>query len=277
MLGLRMLANVHMSNHVDPCLSVSTACWEVLQFLLNVPKAGEESITDFLVWRMRALDQRFRCVRVVQSTRMREHYVTGADLELDVWLVGTNFAISLAVQSKKLGGSTDRYVSKFSYGSPRNQQIRTLIDFATRERKVPVYFLYSAEHEDTEVDCIGPLGVPSGVFVAPAGEIWKVATGVHGRQVSRGKVLSVAMTLSRLFCPGAREEIAETLGRVLARLSAGELPLSSIELPVHVESLLEAGPTGAGSSLPVIESGAFPEGGVPRFLAVYDFREYRSR
>ena len=71
----------------DLCVANKAVGVEVRDFILNVPDAKEESITDYLVWKWRALDTRFNYVNVKTFTRQEENAKTGADFELELWLV----------------------------------------------------------------------------------------------------------------------------------------------------------------------------------------------
>lgn len=57
---------------------------EVGDFLLNLPNAGEEWITDYLVWKWREMDTRFKTFDARTFSRFEESNTTGADFALDL-------------------------------------------------------------------------------------------------------------------------------------------------------------------------------------------------
>lgn len=65
-------------NHCDLHKSVTS---EVKEFILNVDGVGEESITDFLLWKWALIDNKFKSINVSSFTRKQESDVSGADLK----------------------------------------------------------------------------------------------------------------------------------------------------------------------------------------------------
>lgn len=76
-------------NILDLCEANKALGIEVREFILNVPDAKEESITDYLVWKWRSLDKKFNYINVKTFNRHEENAKTGADFELELWLVGS--------------------------------------------------------------------------------------------------------------------------------------------------------------------------------------------
>ncbi|MDF8327515.1 hypothetical protein P5G63_03015 [Aeromonas salmonicida] len=72
-------------NHCDLHKCITN---EVKEFILNVDNVGEESITDFLLWKWALIDKKFKSIKVSSFTRHQESKVSGADFEMEVWLVG---------------------------------------------------------------------------------------------------------------------------------------------------------------------------------------------
>lgn len=102
---------------------------EVGEFIANVGDVKEESITDYLVWRWRKLDNRFKCIKNVSSfTRHQENTEAGADFEMELWLVGRKKIYATVVfQAKKLIKDTDRYLWKLRYPGNSNEQLEKLV------------------------------------------------------------------------------------------------------------------------------------------------------
>lgn len=92
------------------CKTNKAISLDVREFMGNVSDVKEESITDYLVWKWRKLDPNFKYLKVSTYTRHEENSTTGADFELELWLVGRRFHFSLIFQAKKLVKPYDSYV-----------------------------------------------------------------------------------------------------------------------------------------------------------------------
>ncbi len=61
-------------------LQIKQRClFRIKNFMLNVSDVKEESITDYLVWKWRELDARFKYINITTFTRHMESTTTGAD------------------------------------------------------------------------------------------------------------------------------------------------------------------------------------------------------
>jgi len=69
----------------------------------------EESITDFLLWKWRELDKRFKFINITTFTRSDEGSRTGADFELELWLVGRSFQRDVTMLSPLLDRTRASY------------------------------------------------------------------------------------------------------------------------------------------------------------------------
>jgi hypothetical protein len=77
------------------CNANRAVALEVKNFIENVGDIKEETITDFLVWKWRELDKRFNYLRVTPFDHHQESAKTGADFDLELWLVGRTHHVSL--------------------------------------------------------------------------------------------------------------------------------------------------------------------------------------
>src|SRR4051794_6336015 len=59
----------------------------VAHFLSKVRSAREESVTEYLLWQWSEIDDRFEYLLATQHSTHKEK-VSGADFELELWLVG---------------------------------------------------------------------------------------------------------------------------------------------------------------------------------------------
>jgi len=74
----------------------------ICEFINYVPDVGEESITDYLVWQWRKLDSRFNYLSVAKFTKEVENKTTGADFELELWIISKRFPLPFVIQAKKI-------------------------------------------------------------------------------------------------------------------------------------------------------------------------------
>ncbi len=102
-------------NSSDLCKNNKAIGLEVKTFMENVKDVKEESITDYLMWKWRELDRRFNYIRTSTFTRQEESDTTGADFELELWIVGRIKSLPLLFQAKKFLKPHDRYKLKLNY------------------------------------------------------------------------------------------------------------------------------------------------------------------
>ncbi len=86
---------------MDLCQSNKAISKEVKNFILNVGDIKEESITDYLVWKWKEIDNKFNVINVSTFTRNEENKVSGADFEMEIWVVGKTKKYPLVIQAKK--------------------------------------------------------------------------------------------------------------------------------------------------------------------------------
>lgn len=173
---------------------------EVHDFLINVPDAKEESITDYLVWKWREVDARFKYLNISTFTRHEENSTTGADFELELWLVGRRFHYPLVFQAKKFVKSHDSYVTKLNYPDGTQAQLTTLLSYAKAKKRLPFYVIYSIPDSKTLMMCGNRNNSNAGIFMADAITVKTFADGVHGKRISKNKLLGASNPFHCLFC-----------------------------------------------------------------------------
>ncbi|RGP86425.1 hypothetical protein BC355_13395 [Vibrio cholerae] len=156
---------------------------------MNVDGVGEESITDFLLWKWASIDKRFRSINVSSFTRQEESKVSGADFEMEVWLVGKGLVYPLVFQAKKFVKQYDAYVNKLNYPKNTKNQMNTLLGYASSNKRIPFYAFYSIPDNKTKAMCRRNDVFDCGVFMAHAKVIEQFADGKHGRKVSKNDLL----------------------------------------------------------------------------------------
>ena len=178
---------------------------EVRKFIEHVGDAKEESITDYLVWKWREIDKRFNYLRVIPFNHDEESSTTGADFDLELWLVGRSFQISLAVQAKKFIKRSDSYVKRLRYPNGSKAQMDKLLAYAKSRGSSPFYFIYTRPEATTIPMCNGrsghtPLVEDGAIFMADAHVMEEYADGKHGKRVSRDQLLRATNPFHCMFC-----------------------------------------------------------------------------
>lgn len=210
---------------------------EVKNFMLNVSDVKEESITDYLVWKWRELDTRFQYINVSTFTRQEESTTTGADFELELWLVGRKFHFPLVFQAKKFFKPYDSYVTKLNYPAGTQGQLKTLLSYAKTQKKLPFYVFYSIPDSNTKIMC--PKGDVSdtAIFMADAHKIKAFADCKYGKRVSKNKLLKATNPFHCMFCcPLTRS--GDYFTRYFSTLTEGAEARDNEKLPDYVSMLL---------------------------------------
>ncbi|MGP9795935.1 DUF6615 family protein [Halomonas sp. 86] len=251
--------------HMDICKANIALGQEVHDFMVNVPNVNEESVTDFLIWRWRQLDSRFKYLSAKTFTKHQEHHLTGADFELELWLVGRKKAIPLLFQAKKFIKSFDSYVRKFNYPSNSQSQLATLQNYAASRSMLPFYAIYSPNAGGAKALCGGRRLQPdSGVFMLPASDAKAFGDAKFGKRLGLQTILNKSNPFHCIFCCPLRRR-----GQYFSRYFGTELDgvvRDSEELPPYVQTLLHSENSSGRESWP-------EECSRIKAIGVYDLRE----
>lgn len=196
---------------MSPCASIRQVSVELDQFIANVKDVKEESITDYLVWRWREADRRFNFLNVETFTREEENKKTGADFELELWLVNRTFNIKLLFQAKKAFRQNDAYRTKLNYPNKTQAQLKKLIAYAHAKGSRPFYIFYTAATPSAGSMCGQHSGNDATLFIASASRVKELADGIHGSAISKSDILRLCTPFHcMLCCPlvGRREYFA---------------------------------------------------------------------
>ena len=257
-------------NSPDLCIANKAVGVEVRDFIINVPDTKEESITDYLVWKWRTLDARFNYLNVKTFTRQEENAKTGADFELELWLVGRSQCIPLLFQAKKFTRPFAGYVGKLNYPGNSQAQLQKLLSYAAAQRLLPFYSIYTHVAASRPL-CGGRSDLDTGVYMIDAHEIKKVADGAQGRKVSLATLLRLSNPFHCMFCcPMSRDGsyfqnyFRSTAGKEVARRPE--------ELPAYAQRLLYSRDE-RGDKKSVDEAALSEELPPVRVVGVYDVRD----
>jgi len=228
---------------------------EVKSFILNVSDVKEESITDYLIWKWREIDKRFNYLSMTPFNRRQESTTTGADFDLELWLVGRWEHVSLAIQAKKFIKPYNSYVNKLNYPHGTKQQMNKLLKYSAANNKLPFYFIYTVADLSNTVD--------GAVFMADARVMKEFADGKKGKKISRDDIIRDSNPFHCMFCPHEKK------GFYFPSSNTDTSPEDNNTLPQYVKYLLEA-PRDQPSSLLNRE---LPDKRPFRAIGVYDMRD----
>lgn len=210
---------------------------EARDFLINVPDAKEESVTDYLVWKWRELDSRFKYINISTFTRHEENTVTGADFELELWLVGRRFHFPLVFQAKKFVKPHDSYVGKLNYPDGTQGQLGKLLTYAKARKRLPFYAFYSVPDEKTKTMCRNRDHQNTGIFMADAITIKAFADGAHGKKISKNRILSATNPFHCMFCCPLGES-GSYFKKYFSSVADIAEPIENEKLPNYINLLL---------------------------------------
>lgn len=225
-----------MANLMDIFNSSKALDHAVHDFIRHVPDVKEESITDYLLWQWRTIDSRLKYISIRSYTRIEESRRTGADLDLELWLIGSTTHIALAVQAKKFIKSHDCYVRKLRYPRNTKQQLNMLLSYASSQERHPVYLIYAISDPATTTLCPSDC-MNSAVFIADAKIMGEFADGKRGKRVSKNKLLAESIPFHCLFCCPGQSQM-ECFQNFFADCTSNNGDRPNGELPEYVQLLL---------------------------------------
>ena len=274
MASAEIVRSASKKDCMNICDATKSLSLEVKKFLENVKDVKEESITDYLVWKWKELDKRFNYISTRTFNHDEESSISGADFDLELWLVGRTHHVSLAVQAKKFIKPHDSYIRKLNYPDGTKQQMITLLAYAAANKKLPVYFIYSVPAAQTTTMCGRVNTIDGGVFMADAKVMEEFADAKRGKRASRDSILDASIPFHCMFCCPLSQNGRDPTSYFISYFSQGTVAnaeTSNDGLPGYVKDLLR-GP----DDVPVLdmERGKLLRDGWAAFntVAVYDLR-----
>lgn len=255
---------------IDICKANKKVSLEVKNFILNVSNVKEESITDYLVWKWKELDKRFNYIKVSTFTRQEENSKSGADFELELWLIGREFHFSLVFQAKMLKENDD-CVAKLKYPKGTKKQLKTLLSYAKTENKLPFYIFYGIPELETQVMCRNDDISDTAIFMADAYKIQEFIDGKYGSKISKNKLLEITHPFHCMFCC---QLIQFGYFNYFRNASEHIITQENSKLPDYVNILLNRKKLSEHEMLLLIEKYRLR---VLRTVGVYDMRGFEGR
>lgn len=183
---------------MDKCDSSRALSQDVRDFISHVRSIKEESITDFLVWKWKILDSRFNFIRSRAFTHEEESTFSGADFNLELWLVGSRRHIKLSVQAKKFVKEYGSYVRALRYPGNTKGQMNTLLSYSKTNGHIPAYLIYSIPDSSSAPNCSCTSSCGA-IFLADAYEMERIADERKGQRVSREFIISKCIPFIACF------------------------------------------------------------------------------
>lgn len=188
---------MHIKKYLDLCTANKSLGEEVQDFMHHVSGVKEESITDYLVWKWRHVDPRFKYINVTTFTRHEESEVTGADFQLELWIIGQSKCLPLLFQAKKFLKAHDAYVRKLNYPNNTRNQLKKLMDYSHNNSILPFYMIYTTQDERHN----------TGLHMIAGQTIEEFAERRHGSQLALKSLLAKSNPFHCMFCcPLSRTE-----------------------------------------------------------------------
>lgn len=255
--------------HQTLCEANKVVGIEVRDFIANVPDVKEESITDYLVWKWRQLDARFKYINTKTFTRQEESSTTGADFELELWIVGRSGCVPLLFQAKKFIKPYDAYVSKLNYPKNTQAQLTKLISYAASRSLIPFYAIYTGSNSYRPL-CGGRVDDETGVYMMDAERVKSIASGSLGRKVSLKELIALSNPFHCMFCCplGIDKSYISTYFESQAKNQSAR---SLDELPGYAKNILNTQVSGNENEAPFVNE-ADEELPPARCIGVYDLR-----
>jgi hypothetical protein len=236
---------------------------EVKAFMRNVSHVKEESITDFLMWRWAEADPRFLYMRARSHSRYEESTKTGADFEMEIWIVSDTGSLPLLFQAKKLTKPFAGYWRKLAYPKSTKQQLSMLLDYSKQVGRLPFYVFYADTGNHHGSKCPYGAACESAVFIADAHTIKAFVDTMPRRRISKADLIETSSPFHCIFCC--------PLGNVgymslLVEFTRSVQPIAQPPLPLYAKRLLDGT---FEESLEVRHETDFPSA---RLIGVYDMR-----
>lgn len=189
------------------------------KYIKYVPNVGEESITDWLVWKWKELNSSFNFVTNLKlEESKKKESKTGADLYMELWVVKNKVSLPIIIQAKKIFKNYNSekmfYSKKILYKSgkkptspnpdTRSYQIDLLINSAKKDSKLPLYLFYGDNTTNKYTMCNNydwVKNISKHIFFSDAELLRKnLFTKCKTTDIKREEILNNSLPFECLFC-----------------------------------------------------------------------------
>ncbi len=104
--------NTYSSSSLSICDEMKELSAKVYDFISNVKSVQEESITEYLIWQWKKIHSKKSFLKHYKLHTKYEESTSGADFELEVWIVKKRSYLPFLIQAKKIIYNTNSYCKK---------------------------------------------------------------------------------------------------------------------------------------------------------------------
>ena len=208
------------------CRNMKILSKGIYDFITNVPSVQEESITEYLFWQWSILDKKVKFIKRKELHNKNKESKTGADFEIELWIIGSLIAVPFLIQSKKIIKHKNRYCKKtLNYNCEKPvKQYQLLIDEAKRQEMIPLYMYYTS---------ISPNET---IFLSDAYDVRDMAVKCLRKpkslEITINDMIDKSVNIEDLFCRYKK------LGSVLFKEKLLNYAIEISEVPKYIKSYL---------------------------------------
>ncbi len=182
-----------MKNKMVLCRNAYKLSEQLYDFITNVSSVQEESITEYLVWQWTILNKKVKFFKHLKLHTKKEEARSGADFELELWILERGKATPFIIQAKKIIDKYHKYCqNSLNYDKKKPvKQYELLIERASTENKIPLYMFYTKEAEDKSI------------YISDAFKVKEMAEKCNaksGTSLSRDEILDISDNIIDLLC-----------------------------------------------------------------------------
>ncbi len=176
------------------CSETKRVSEEVYDFIDNISNVQEETLTEYLFWQWRKINKRVKFIERKNLHTKKEEAETGADFEIEIWLIKGKKALPFLVQAKKIIKTTNSYCKKslnYDCSKPK-KQYELLLEEAKKHNMIPLYMFYTAKSKSETI------------YIASAYKVKKLAIDCmkkkKSKTITREDILSISKNIIECFC-----------------------------------------------------------------------------
>jgi len=191
---------IHKKRKRILCKNAQELSLKLYDFIDHVSSVQEESMTEYLIWQWEILNAKVKFFKHRKLHTKIEEAKSGADFELELWILDEKNAVPFMIQAKKIIEPYKRYCQEsLNYNNKKLvKQYQLLIDMATfgGKKYIPLYMFYTKNAKDKSI------------YIADAHKIKEMAEECDkklGTMLSRDEILDISYNIIDLFCPPSSE------------------------------------------------------------------------
>lgn len=212
------------------CEVVRELSMEIGRWLKHQPKAGEESLTDWLLYQTQL---QASVVSTMQFNKRQEGAVTGADWQWQAWFLTDAGSVGLRIQAKKLAVRPKDNSDGLRYPKGTGRQMTMLIEDARRHRMRAMYAFYTADSHSAA--CFSKK--TNGICLASAKDLKRNFISPSTAATTPNAIVALTKPLECFFCCGMR--VKKNAATLLVNEMFPDEPIVHAAPPPYVEDFLK--------------------------------------